>query len=860
MADDAGALLVRSGLVSASALDEARAKVNDLGGTLGEQLVAAGVVTDDSLTDFYKKRLLVPQVNPNSLARLPAKVVAIIPSDMAIELRAIPVSLDADNNLTIAMSDPSDRHAVDEIAAFTGTYVVRAVATQMQIAWCLAHYYGHVTNLGQRLLKDTGEGEAQRAQRTTQPPARPRARGITGQVEASRHRAIVPGEAFVESRRAPPRDTLPEIEPEQAAEEPTPVDTPKAPRGRSVSGEIRVPGKRAPSIRPPLPDDSGPIDVPGDLDSGPVIVMEPDTSGPIITMEPDTSGPVMTIEADEGGAYDPVFEILGPGDDPTDRTRLPVPKRRRPADPDPPELAARAGEVQLATGAPIKKIIFDEPRIIIAEDLEEEARPRRESTAPLERSIAVSGEIRTRDASDEINDELASIFVELGEEDSAPSVIHDPAADRSQPVLLDRRREPALDDAPTGVSIQAAPPSEIQDEPSDVVVLDARKAPPAAGPRHRNTQMGIGPVTATTRARMFERTVPEEMEDQPTGSRMISIDADATRIDAHAAPPSDYDTSDEMLAAPPSPYDGRDTSQIAAVPAPSKGVPGPSGQISLDRVQRAPSRGDDDEEEVRTKPTRVMSAVELDEVIPGRASQPLPGHLTKKVDYDPADEGWGPPGTTIPPPLLGAIPGSEDQQSGVIPISDVDSAPLMVAPPVPPERPARAQSVSETGISRALEAATARVLELIHTLDHTTTRDQVVAVMIAHLAETHQRAGFFAARGGELSLFAITPRVPVMPAATLRLDRPSTLQDVVGTRLPYRGPMLDDVSHQFLQSTLGACPPEILLVPVAVRERVVGVLFGDNRMKHTFDDQLALAARAAGMALERILKSKRGER
>ena len=58
----------------------------------------------------------------------------------------------ADNNLTVAMSDPSDRHAVDEIAFFTGTYVVRAVATQMQIAWCLAHYYGHVTTLGQRLL------------------------------------------------------------------------------------------------------------------------------------------------------------------------------------------------------------------------------------------------------------------------------------------------------------------------------------------------------------------------------------------------------------------------------------------------------------------------------------------------------------------------------------------------------------------------------------------------------------------------------------------------------------------------------------------------------------------------------------
>ena len=70
----------------------------------------------------------------------------------------------------------------------------------------------------------------------------------------------------------------------------------------------------------------------------------------------------------------------------------------------------------------------------------------------------------------------------------------------------------------------------------------------------------------------------------------------------------------------------------------------------------------------------------------------------------------------------------------------------------------------------------------------------------------------------------------------------------------------DDDSRMFLTSVLGACPPEILLVPVTVRERVVGVLFGEHRITHTFDDQLALAARAAGMALERILKSKRGDR
>jgi hypothetical protein len=101
------------------------------------------------------------------------------------------------------------------------------------------------------------------------------------------------------------------------------------------------------------------------------------------------------------------------------------------------------------------------------------------------------------------------------------------------------------------------------------------------------------------------------------------------------------------------------------------------------------------------------------------------------------------------------------------------------------------------------------------------------------------------------------PKPEVIPVSTLRLDRPSTLQDVVGTRLPYRGPMHDDPSRNFLAAVLGSSPPEILLVPVAIRERVVGVLYGEHRHRHTFDDQLALAARAAGMALERILKAKK---
>ncbi len=138
---DAGNLLVRAGLINADALALARAQRARDGGTLAEHLVLAGAVEDDELTQFYRERLLVPRVDQDRLLAIPERIISRIPRELAAELRAIPVALDAESSLTVAMSDPSDTHALDELEFFTEHYVVRAVASQQQIAWCLYQYY-----------------------------------------------------------------------------------------------------------------------------------------------------------------------------------------------------------------------------------------------------------------------------------------------------------------------------------------------------------------------------------------------------------------------------------------------------------------------------------------------------------------------------------------------------------------------------------------------------------------------------------------------------------------------------------------------------------------------------------------------
>ena len=158
VAEDPGFLLVQAGLVRDDQLLTAREARAQGGGTLGEHLVMAGAVDDDTLTEFYASKLVIPRVPADALARIPTAVLKRIPADMAAEFRVVPVAADGELNLTLAMSDPADKHVTDEIAFFIGGYVVRAVATQMQIAWCLAHYYGVMTPLARAQLVDGGGG------------------------------------------------------------------------------------------------------------------------------------------------------------------------------------------------------------------------------------------------------------------------------------------------------------------------------------------------------------------------------------------------------------------------------------------------------------------------------------------------------------------------------------------------------------------------------------------------------------------------------------------------------------------------------------------------------------------------------
>ena len=133
----------------------------------------------------------------------------------------------------------------------------------MQIAWCLAHYYGHVTALGSRLIQASRPGAvqtpAQAAQvqaaqgppdpgrATTPVPRLPRTKGLTGKVNAARHRAVVPGGATDLAR--PLSGELDLFAPEAAAA-PAPAGAEVTPAGAEATPAPAPAPARCPGAAP----------------------------------------------------------------------------------------------------------------------------------------------------------------------------------------------------------------------------------------------------------------------------------------------------------------------------------------------------------------------------------------------------------------------------------------------------------------------------------------------------------------------------------------------------------------------------------------------------------------------------------
>jgi len=134
-----GELLVRNNLIDDQQLAKALAEQKSTGGRLGASLIKLGFIKEEELAAFLSRQYGVPSINLAEFEIDPS-VIKLIPNEVAQKYQIVPVNR-AGATLIIAMSDPSNIFAIDDIKFMTGYNVEVVVAPEQAIREAIDHYY-----------------------------------------------------------------------------------------------------------------------------------------------------------------------------------------------------------------------------------------------------------------------------------------------------------------------------------------------------------------------------------------------------------------------------------------------------------------------------------------------------------------------------------------------------------------------------------------------------------------------------------------------------------------------------------------------------------------------------------------------
>lgn len=135
-----GELLIREGLITPAELEEALKTQVIFGGRLGTNLIEMGLLEEDDIARVLSRKLKVPFAGPEELLNIPPKILALVPRELAERHKVIPLRLE-NRRLTLAMANPADLQAADEIAFRTGFVVRPVVAPEVRLIQALENYY-----------------------------------------------------------------------------------------------------------------------------------------------------------------------------------------------------------------------------------------------------------------------------------------------------------------------------------------------------------------------------------------------------------------------------------------------------------------------------------------------------------------------------------------------------------------------------------------------------------------------------------------------------------------------------------------------------------------------------------------------
>ena len=138
-----GDLLVNSGVITQEMLEKGLALQKESGRKLGETLVDEGIATEENIAKALSSQLHYDMVDLQTVT-IEEEVLGLVPAAVLKKYKMIPFEYAADNMnvLRVAMSDPMDMTAMDDIGIITNLQVEPVVATTRSIMLAIDRYYG----------------------------------------------------------------------------------------------------------------------------------------------------------------------------------------------------------------------------------------------------------------------------------------------------------------------------------------------------------------------------------------------------------------------------------------------------------------------------------------------------------------------------------------------------------------------------------------------------------------------------------------------------------------------------------------------------------------------------------------------
>jgi len=133
-------MLMQAGMLTPRQIDDALQHRVFYGGKIGTNLVELGFLHEDDLARFLSRKLGVPYIAPEKLLAIPANIIALLPRELALKYKAIPLGLEK-KRISLAMADPADLAALDDIAFITGYLVKPLITPEFRLIQALGQYY-----------------------------------------------------------------------------------------------------------------------------------------------------------------------------------------------------------------------------------------------------------------------------------------------------------------------------------------------------------------------------------------------------------------------------------------------------------------------------------------------------------------------------------------------------------------------------------------------------------------------------------------------------------------------------------------------------------------------------------------------